>query len=33
MFRQRFRCEARNGIYVMHFANSGDAALNWLAGG
>ena len=33
MFRQRFRREARNGTYVMHFANSGDAALNLLAEG
>ena len=30
MFRQRFRREARNGTYVMHFANSGDAALQLL---
>ena len=33
MFRQRFRREARNGTYVMHFANSGDAALNLLTEG
>ena len=33
MFRQRFRREARNGTYVMHFANSGDAALNLLSNG
>jgi len=33
MFRQRFRREARNGTYVMHFANSGDEALNLLAEG
>jgi CheY-like chemotaxis protein len=33
MFRQRFRREARNGTYVMHFANSGDAALNLLTKG
>jgi CheY-like chemotaxis protein len=33
MFRQRFRREARNGTYVMHFANSGDAALNLLSKG
>ena len=31
MFRQRFRREARNGTYVMHFANSGDEALNLLS--
>jgi CheY-like chemotaxis protein len=33
MFRQRFRREARNGTYVMHFAYSGDAALNLLTEG
>jgi CheY-like chemotaxis protein len=33
MFRQRFRHEARNGTYVMHFASSGDEALNLLTGG
>ena len=33
MFRQRFRREARNGTYVMHFANSGDEALNLLTAG
>jgi CheY-like chemotaxis protein len=33
MFRQRFRREARNGTYVMHFANSGDEALHLLAEG
>jgi CheY-like chemotaxis protein len=33
MFRQRFRREARDGTYVMHFANSGDAALNLLTKG
>ena len=33
MFRQRFRREARNGTYVMHFANSGDEALNLLGNG
>ena len=27
LFRQRFRREARDGTYVMHFANSGDEAL------
>ena len=30
MFRQRFRGEARDGTYVMHFANSGDEALQLL---
>ena len=30
MFRQRFRREARDGTYVMHFANSGDEALQLL---
>ena len=33
LFRQQFRREARNGTYVMHFANSGDAALNLLSNG
>jgi len=33
LFRQRFRREARNGIYVMHFANSGDEAPNLLSNG
>jgi CheY-like chemotaxis protein len=33
MFRQRFRREARNGTYVMHFANSGEEALDKLAAG
>ena len=33
LFRQRFRREARNGTYVMHFASSGDAALNLLTEG
>ena len=33
MFRQRFRREARNGTYVMHFANSGKEALDKLATG
>ena len=28
MFRQHFRREARQGTYVMHFANSGDQALS-----
>jgi CheY-like chemotaxis protein len=31
MFRQRFRREARQGTYVLHFAASGDAALELLA--
>jgi CheY-like chemotaxis protein len=30
MFRQRFRREARDGTYVMHFAISGDEALQLL---
>ena len=30
MFRQRFRREARDGTYVIHFANSGDEALQLL---
>ena len=33
MSRQRFRREARNGTYVMHFSNSGDEALNLLSKG
>jgi CheY-like chemotaxis protein len=33
LFRQRFRREARDGTYVMHFAGSGEAALQVLAGG
>src|SRR5580700_7640359 len=33
LFRQRFRREARNGTYVMHFANSGKEALDKLATG
>jgi CheY-like chemotaxis protein len=33
LFRQRFRGEARNGTYVMHFANSGKEALDKLATG
>jgi CheY-like chemotaxis protein len=32
MFRQRFRREARQGTYVMHFAASGAEALDRLAG-
>ena len=31
-FRQRFRQEARQGIYVLHFAYSGEEALEKLAG-
>ena len=31
LFRQRFRREARDGTYVMHFANSGGEALNLLS--
>jgi CheY-like chemotaxis protein len=31
LFRQRFRREARQGIYVLHFANSGEKALAMLA--
>ena len=30
MFRQCFRREARDGTYVIHFANSGDEALQLL---
>ena len=33
LFRQRFRREVRQGIYAMHFANSGQEALEKLAGG
>jgi len=33
LFRQRFRREVRDGIYVMHFANSGEDALRRLASG
>jgi CheY-like chemotaxis protein len=32
LFRQRFRREARQGTYVLHFADSGEAALERLAG-
>ncbi|HTZ36834.1 MAG TPA: response regulator [Stellaceae bacterium] len=32
LFRQRFRREARQGVYVLHFAASGEEALNQLAG-
>jgi CheY-like chemotaxis protein len=30
LFRQRFRREARQGTYVLHFAGSGEAALDML---
>ncbi len=33
MFRQRFRREARQGTYVLHFAASGEDALDKLANG
>src|ERR1700720_215908 len=33
LFRQRFRREAREGTYVMHFANSGETALEQLGEG
>ena len=33
LFRQQFRREARQGTYVMHFASSGDEALNLLTEG
>ncbi len=33
LFRQRFRREVRDGTYVMHFANSGENALQQLANG
>ncbi len=33
LFRQRFRREARQGTYVMHFAGSGEEALRLLDGG
>jgi two-component system, response regulator, stage 0 sporulation protein F len=33
MFRRRFRREARNGTYAVHFASSGDEALNLLTEG
>jgi CheY-like chemotaxis protein len=32
MFRQRFRREARQGTYVLHFAGSGEEALDQLRG-
>ena len=33
LFRQRFRREVRQGLYVLHFAHSGEAALKMLAEG
>ena len=33
LFRQHFRREARDGTYVMHFAESAQEALDKLAGG
>jgi CheY-like chemotaxis protein len=33
LFRQRFRREARQGTYVLHFAGSGEDALDMLANG
>jgi CheY-like chemotaxis protein len=33
LFRQRFRREVRDGTYVMHFANSGEMALEQLGNG
>jgi len=33
LFRQRFRREARQGVYVLHFAGSGEEALDRLATG
>ena len=33
LFRQQFRREVRQGQYVMHFANSGEAALGLLSDG
>lgn len=32
LFRQRFRRETREGTYVMHFAGSGEEALERLSG-
>ena len=32
LFRQHFRREVRHGIYVLHFATSGEQALEQLAG-
>jgi CheY-like chemotaxis protein len=33
LFRQRFRREARHGTYVLHFAGSGEEALDRLTNG
>jgi CheY-like chemotaxis protein len=33
LFRQRFRHEVRKGLYVLHFAHSGEAALAMLGDG
>jgi CheY-like chemotaxis protein len=33
LFRQQFRREVRQGVYVMHFAQSGEAALKMLGEG
>jgi two-component system, response regulator, stage 0 sporulation protein F len=33
LFRQQFRRETRQGTYVMHFAGSGEQALEMLGGG
>ena len=33
LFRQRFRRETRDGTYVMHFADSGETALQQLSDG
>ena len=33
LFRQQFRREVRQGTYAVHFANSGEEALEKLAGG
>ena len=33
LFRQQFRREVRQGVYVLHFASSGEAALTMLGEG
>jgi CheY-like chemotaxis protein len=33
LFRQRFRREVRQGLYALHFAHSGEAALRMLSEG
>ena len=33
LFRQQFRREVRQGLYVLHFANSGEEALSMLGDG